>query len=171
MGALPHPSPGAICHRPVARSKAESVHPAVRRRLIFIAIYEVLAVTIVTVALALLSGRPAADTGAFALVGSAAAASWNYVWNWLFERWEARQPDPRRTVLRRVVHAAGFEAGLVLTLVPAMAWMLDMTLMQAFIYDLGLIVFFLFYTYAFTWAFDAVFGPLRSAQVRDQRAS
>ncbi|MFN3613880.1 MAG: PACE efflux transporter [Rubrimonas sp.] len=147
------------------------MQPAVRRRVIFIALYEVLAVAIVTAALAAAASRPATDTGAFALVGSAVAATWNYAWNWMFERWEARRRDPRRTTARRIAHAVGFETGLVVTLVPAMAWMLDMTLMQAFFYDLGLIVFFLFYTYAFTWAFDAVFGPPQSAQARGQRAS
>lgn len=137
--------------------------PAVLRRLGFIALYEVVAIAVVTVALAALTARPAADAGAFALVGSAVAASWNYLWNWLFERWEARQTDRTRTPRRRIVHALGFETGLVLALVPIMAWMLDMTLVEAFVYDLGLIVFFLFYTYAFTWAFDAVFGPPQSA--------
>ena len=38
------------------------------------------------------------------------------------------------------------------------------TLWLAFLADLGLIVFFLFYTMAFTWCFDQVFGLPSSAR-------
>ena len=52
----------------------------------------------------------------------------------------------------------GFEGGLLVMLVPLMAWWLHVTLLEAFVADLGIFVFFLVYTFAFTWAFDRVFG-------------
>jgi uncharacterized membrane protein len=52
----------------------------------------------------------------------------------------------------------GFEAGLIALLVPLIAWWFDISLMQALVLDLGLVVFFLCYTFTFSWAFDRVFG-------------
>jgi len=49
-------------------------------------------------------------------------------------------------------------------LVPMLAWRLGIPLWQAFLYDLGLLLFFLVYTYVFTWGFDRVFGLPASAR-------
>lgn len=43
-------------------------------------------------------------------------------------------------------------------LVPLIAWWLGVGLWHALVMDLGLVLFFLGYTFAFTWAFDRVFG-------------
>lgn len=127
------------------------------RRLIYVGVYETLAIIIVTLALV------AADRGAGVATGVAVGSStiaviWNYIFNVLFERWEARQPVRGRSGARRVVHAIGFEGGLAFWLVPFMAWMLGVSLWQALVLDLGLLVFFLMYTFVFTWAFDHLFG-------------
>jgi uncharacterized membrane protein len=37
-------------------------------------------------------------------------------------------------------------------------WMLGLGLWEAILADAALMVFFLFYTYAYNWAFDRVFG-------------
>lgn len=92
------------------------------------------------------------------------AIVWNIVFNWAFERWEARQSVKGRSVRRRIAHAIGFEGGLVFILVPLFAWWFQVTLWQALVMDLGLVVFFLCYTFVFNWVFDAVFGLPLSAQ-------
>ena len=81
----------------------------------------------------------------------AVAVVWNVVFNTLFERWEARQAVRGRSLRRRVAHAIGFEGGLVFTLVPLFAWWFDISLWEALLMDLGLIVFFLCYTFVFSW--------------------
>ena len=43
------------------------------------------------------------------------------------------------------------------------AWWLDVSLWDALVMDLGLVVFFLIYTFVFNWAFDAIFGLPASA--------
>jgi uncharacterized membrane protein len=101
--------------------------------------------------------------GVAAVVSSAVAVVWNVVFNTLFERWEARQTVRGRSLARRAAHAIGFEGGLVVTLVPFFAWWLDITLWQAFVLDLGLLLFFLVYTFVFNWVFDRVFGLPASA--------
>jgi uncharacterized membrane protein len=47
--------------------------------------------------------------------------------------------------------------------VPVIAWWLDVSFLQALILDLGLLTFFLVYTFAFNWVFDLAFGLPTSA--------
>ncbi len=61
-------------------------------------------------------------------------------------------------VARRVAHAIGFEGGLALIMVPFMAWWMGITLWQALVLDVGLLLFFLVYTFVFAWVFDRLFG-------------
>ena len=84
--------------------------------------------------------------------------AWNLVFNTLFERWERAQPVRGRSTARRVAHSIGFEGGLVLWLVPFFAWWLQVSLWQALLMDVGLLMFFLVYTFVFTWVFDRLFG-------------
>lgn len=130
----------------------------VRRKVIHATLYEAIAITVVTVAVMLFTGEGLAHAGTLALLTSVAAVSWNMVFNTLFEAWERRQTDRTRTVKRRVAHAIGFEGGLILLTVPLIAWWLDMSWREALLADLGLVVFFLFYTFSFNWLFDHVFG-------------
>ncbi len=134
------------------------------RRVVYISLYEVLAIALAGLGLMLMSGESLVASGALATATSAVAVVWNLVFNSLFERWEARQPVKGRSVKRRVAHAVVFEAGLVLMLVPLIAWWLDIGLWQALVMDLALVVFFLVYTFVFNWAFDAVFGLPASAR-------
>jgi len=134
-----------------------------KRRLIYVSLYELIAIAAATAGLALLSGQGAGHSSVVAVAASVIAIVWNIVFNWAFERWEARQPVRGRSVARRVAHAIGFEGGLVFTLVPLFAWWFDITLWHAFVMDLGLIVFFLCYTFVFNWVFDHLFGLPASA--------
>lgn len=142
----------------------------IKRKVIYITLYEVIAIAMSTTGLALLSGAEMGHASVAAVAASAIAVVWNLVFNTLFERWEARQAKRGRSLLRRVAHAIGFEGGLVVTLVPLFAWWLDISLWQAFVLDLGLIVFFLVYTFVFNLLFDRVFGLPASAQPVPQGA-
>lgn len=135
----------------------------VRRRVVYVSIYELIAIVVATLGLAQFSNHGTAHAGVMAVASSAIAVAWNIVFNTLFERWEARQAVRGRSLRRRIAHAVGFEGGLVLTLVPLFAWWFEVSLWQALVMDLGLIVFFLCYTFAFNWGFDRVFGLPASA--------
>ena len=130
----------------------------VKRRVIYVTLYELIAIAAATLGLALLTGQGAGHSSVVAVAASAIAIVWNIVFNWAFERWEARQPVRGRSVARRVAHAIGFEGGLLLWLVPFIAWWLGVSLWHALLMDLGLLLFFLVYTFVFTWVFDRVFG-------------
>ena len=133
------------------------------RRVLYVTLYELIAIAVATAGLAQLSGQGAGHSSVVAVAASAIAVLWNVVFNWAFERWESRQAVRGRSVKRRIAHAIGFEGGLVFTLVPLFAWWFNVSLWQAFVMDLALIVFFLCYTFVFNWAFDRVFGLPASA--------
>ena len=134
------------------------------RRIVQAVLFEGIAIAIVTPVLALAFSHPTASAFLLSAVMSTIALAWNYVFNSLFERWEARQPIKGRTLARRVVHGLGFEIGLAVILLPVMAYWLHVTLWEALVADVGLLVFFFFYTLGFTWAFDKVFGLPQSAR-------
>ncbi|RVT50055.1 PACE efflux transporter [Rubrivivax albus] len=139
-----------------------------QRRVLQAVLYELFAILFVGPVLGWLFDEPMGSSLALAVVLSTIALSWNYVFNALFERWEARQPVRGRSWQRRLAHGAGFEGGLTLLLVPVMAGWLDTTAWQAFLANLGLLLFFFFYAVGFTWAFDRVFGlPASAAAARE----
>ena len=117
----------------------------IRRKIVYVSLYELFAIAASSAGLALLSDSGLGHASVAAVAASAIAVVWNLAYNTLFERWEARQATKGRGVARRIAHALGFEAGLV------------------FMLDLGLIVFFLVYTYVFNLGFDRVFGLPASA--------
>jgi len=133
------------------------------RRVLQAVLYETFAVAFVAPVLALVFGEPGWSAMALSLTMSGIALAWNYVFNGLFEQWERRQAVKGRSWQRRAVHGMGFEGGLALILVPVMAWWLDISWWAAFVADLGILLFFLVYTVAYTWIFDKVFGLPQSA--------
>ena len=135
-----------------------------KRRIVFVASYEAIAIACVTAALAVFSDQPVASAGIASVIVSAVAIAWNATYNTLFEAWEARRGRTGRSVLLRAGHAIGFEAGLVVMVVPFFAWWLDVSLWEALALEVGFITFFLVYSFAFNWAFDRVFGLPLSAQ-------
>ena len=134
------------------------------RRVLYVSLYELIAIVVATYGLAVLTGQSAAHSSVASVVASSIAVVWNVLFNWAFERWESRQRVRGRSVRRRIAHAIGFEGGLVFTLVPLFAWWFNVSLWEAFVMDLALIVFFLCYTFVFNGVFDRVFGLPASAQ-------
>ena len=135
------------------------------RRILQAVLYEAIAVAFLGPALSLVFGRPLVSTISLALLMSAVALAWSYVFNSLFERWESRQRVGGRSPQRRFIHALGFEGGLVILLVPLMAGWLRISLVQAFLADIGTLAVFFVYSVAFTWLFDRLFGlPISAAK-------
>jgi len=135
------------------------------RRVVFVTLYEGIAIACTSIGLATVSGgsERLGDASLVAVGSSIVAIVWNLVFNALFERWEAGRVQRGRGLGRRVAHAIGFEGGLALFLIPLVAWGLGVSLVEAFWLDLGLLAFFLVYTFVFNWAFDRVFGLPASA--------
>lgn len=133
------------------------------RRVVQAVLYEAFAIAFVGPAMSLMFEQPVGSSLALAVIMSTIALAWNYVFNGIFEAWEARQVVKGRSFKRRLAHGIGFEGGLVFLLVPVMAYWLETTLLKALLADLGILAFFFVYAIVFTWAFDKVFGLPQSA--------
>lgn len=134
----------------------------IKRRVVYVGLYELVAIVLSAILLKLISTADTANSLGIAIAASAIAILWNLAFNYGFELWEQYLQQHRnyqgRSLGMRVLHAVGFEIGLLIFLVPVLAWWLEVSFIEAFILDLGLLAFFLIYTFTFTWAFDRVFG-------------
>ncbi|MDF3936114.1 multidrug/biocide efflux PACE transporter [Pseudomonas citronellolis] len=132
-----------------------SPQKSLKERLFHAVLFEFIALVICAPTLAWLMGQPLAHVGALTLMFSLIATLWNMVYNALFDRAQ-RRIGFSRTLPVRVLHASLFELGLIFMLVPLAAWWLGVGLLEAFILDIGLILFFLPYTIVFNWVYDAL---------------
>lgn len=128
------------------------------RRIVYVLSYELVAVALTTLGLTFL-GFGGGSSGVVAVAASTVAVIWNYLWTTAFESWERRQPCRTRTLRRRIAHAVGFEGGLVVLLLPIVAHTLKVSLLEAFGLEIGLLAFFLVYTFVFAWVFDTIWPP------------
>lgn len=135
-----------------------------RRKIVYAVSFETLGTLLATAALMLMAEADAGSSLVLSALTATIALSWSFVFNSVFEAWEARQPIKGRSLRRRTVHALMFEGGLVLICIPVMAWWLKVGYLEALVYEAGLIVLFIVYTYVFTWGFDRIFGLPASAR-------
>lgn len=129
-----------------------------RRKVLYAVSFELLGTLVATLGLMAMSDTSAAMSFGASVIGATIALCWSYIFNMAFEAWEARQTTKGRSPLRRAAHALIFEGGMVLIFIPFMAWWLGVGMIEAAIYEAGLIALFILYTYGFTWAFDQIFG-------------
>ncbi len=73
-----------------------------------------------------------------------------------------------KTVPMRIIHAILFEVGLLMVLMPFIAWYLGISLWQAFVMDVAFALFYLVYAFVFNWAYDRLF-PLPNGRRRRLR--
>lgn len=135
----------------------------IKRRIVYVCLYEAIAIAICSVSFLALSNKGLGHAASLSVACSAIAVCWNLAFNAMFERWEAVQSVRGRSLARRAAHAIGFEGGLIVLLVPLIAWWLEVSLLQSLLMDIGLSIFFLVYTFVFGWVFDRVFGLPASA--------
>ncbi|MCK3849187.1 multidrug/biocide efflux PACE transporter [Pseudomonas sp. W2Jun17] len=117
--------------------------------------FEGLALLICTPLLVWITGRPALEMGAVTLGISLLALSWNVVFNSLFDRLKTHL-QLANSGWPRVLHALLFEGGLILLAVPLIATLMKISLLEAFILDIGVLLFFLPYTYVYHWGYDVL---------------
>ncbi|MFW1879922.1 PACE efflux transporter [Acinetobacter baumannii] len=135
-----------------------------KRRIIYVSSYEIIGMVISSVGLALLAGDSVEHTGPLSVMITTIAVTWNFIYNILYEKWEARQESESRTVKRRIAHAIGFQITLVMFLIPLIAWWMNISLVAAFWLDVAFIIIIPIYTFIFNWTFDKLFGLPASAQ-------
>lgn len=126
-----------------------------KRRLIHALSYELILLVIIALALSLIFKMPLEVTGGLGVVMAVTSVLWNMLFNHFFEKFEARR-QLKRTVKVRILHAIGFEGGLMLATIPMVAYAMQMSLPEAFLLDLSLTLCILVYTFIFQWGYDAI---------------
>ncbi|CNK46988.1 TPA: multidrug/biocide efflux PACE transporter [Yersinia enterocolitica] len=128
--------------------------------------FEVIAVAICAPVGAWLLDRSILQMGTLAILLSSVAMLWNIIYNSLFDYfWPVSRVAKSLRV--RALHALGFESGFILIGLPIAASVLGVSLLQAFMLEIGFFLFFLPYTMFYNWAYDS----LRARIIRSRQAN
>ena len=93
--------------------------------------------------------------GGLTIILATAAMIWNIIYNAIFDRlWPVSRVV--RNVKVRIFHALGFECGFIVIGVNIAAYVLSISMLQAFMLELGIILFFLPYTMVYNWVYDTL---------------
>jgi uncharacterized membrane protein len=126
-------------------------------------LFELIALALVAPLGGVIFGIGVGHFGVVALVSTTLAMAWTYAYNLGFDHALVRLGRPlKKTVRVRIAHAVLFEAGLLVLLVPFIAWYLAVPIWYAFLMDVSLAGFYLVYAFVFNWVYD-VAVPLPAA--------
>lgn len=116
-------------------------------------LFEVLAVTLSIIGLATFTDHDISALSGTMIVVATIAMIWNYCFNYCFDRIVTGEKS-KRSFLLRLFHVTLFEAGLLIFTIPVMAYLLQLTLWDAFIMDLGVTIFITIYAFLFNLIYD-----------------
>ena len=136
-------------------SSYDATNRSIKERAFHAILFETIALIICAPLFALLLNRPISEMGLMTLIIATIAVIWNFIYNAIFDRVTRRFIQERGFIVR-IIHAGLFESGLIIITVPLIAWVLKITLLEALMMDIGILLFFLPYTVIFNWAYDAV---------------
>lgn len=120
--------------------------------------FEIIGLMIVIPLGALVFHHPMEQIGVITVVASILATVWNYVYNLGFDHAMKRMTGSvAKSLPVRVGHAVLFELGLLALMLPFVAWYLGISLIDAFLLDLALAIFYVVYAFVFNWIYDRVF--------------
>ena len=137
-----------------AQQRTVSQKPfSIFERFIYAFFFEIFGIGISTPLFAWLTGTPMVDMGVIATVIAVMALLWNMLFNSIFDAWLKRNHLSKNTRLR-VLHAFLFEVGLICGALPFIMWWLSISLREALTLDIGMILFYLPYTYIYSLVYD-----------------
>ena len=119
-----------------------------KRRIIHALSYEVILLVIIAIALSFIFDVPMEVTGSLGIAMAVTSVVWNMIFNHFFEKFEHKH-QLKRTIKVRILHAIGFEGGLMLATIPMVAYAMNMSIWQAIVLDFGLTMCILIYTFIF----------------------
>ena len=136
-----------------------------KRRIVHALSYEIILLVIIALALSFIFELPLEVTGVLGIFMAVTSVIWNMVFNHYFEKFEAKH-QLQRTVRVRILHAIGFEGGLMLATIPMVAYAMNMSLWQAIVLDFSLTLCILVYTFIFQWCYDLIEAQMGYAVVQ-----
>lgn len=118
-------------------------------------LFEVLAVSLSILGLIIFTNHdPQILSGTMIVIASMAMA-WNFFFNWLFDLFFTGDKN-KRTMKLRLFHVIIFELGLLILTVPVMAYILTISIVDAFMMDIVVTVFITIYAFIFNWVYDNI---------------
>ncbi|MEY8096327.1 PACE efflux transporter [Falsihalocynthiibacter sp. S25ZX9] len=120
--------------------------------------FEIIALILVIPLGSILFHLPIEDFGVVGVVSATLATIWSLAYNYIFDLSLKRTSGTtKKRGFVRILHAVLFEAGLLIVLMPFIAWYLGVTLWQAFLMDVSFALFYVVYAFGFNWAYDVLF--------------
>jgi len=130
-----------------------------KERLKFSCVFELILIALLVPMGAVVLDKQILDVSVLAIALSLKAMLFNLVYNWFFDRFDVRagRIPTERNVPRRILHALGFEVGLMVTSLPIVVWWLGLSILQALVMDMVVTSFVVVYTFVFTWSYDRLY--------------
>lgn len=129
--------------------------------------FELIGLALIVPLGAIAFAMPMHDIGVIGALSATVAMAWNYLFNYGFDRLMQRwRGHTQKTLALRVVHAIAFELGLLIVLMPLIAWYLGISLWQALLMDIAFALFYMVYAFFYNLAYDRIFpipAPARPA--------
>lgn len=120
--------------------------------------FEIIGLAMFTPLAAFVFGIPVGHIGIVGIVSATLATGWNYLYNLGFDRLMQRyRGSTQKTMALRIAHSVLFELGLLIVLMPFIAWYLGVSLLQALVMDISFALFYLVYAFFFNLAYDRIF--------------
>jgi uncharacterized membrane protein len=124
-----------------------------KERVFHAILFELLAVVSSVIGLTIFTDHDVASLSGTLIVVAMIAMCWNVIFNWIFDQF-ATGPKEKRSVSLRIFHVIIFEAGLLFITVPVMAYLLETSMWNAFIMDLGVSIFITIYAFVYNLVYD-----------------
>ena len=97
--------------------------------------------------------------GGIAIAMSIIAMLWNLIYNYIYDIVELKlgRHRSKRNAFMRIFHALLFEFGLLVVTTPLIAYILGMSILDAFLVDLGVVIFYVIYAFVYNYIFDKIY--------------
>lgn len=116
---------------------------------------EVLAIVLSTLGLLAFTSHEVSTLSGTMIAVSIIAMVWSFFFNYLFDFIFTGKREKRSIVLR-IVHVTLFEIGLWIFTLPVIAILLDVSLWEAFVMDVGVTIFITIYTFVYNYLYDHI---------------
>lgn len=126
---------------------------SIYERIFHAVLFEVLAIILTVIGLYLFTEHALNKLSSIVILISLIAMLWNLIFNWIFDYFYSDSRETRGFKIR-TLHVILFEGGLLLMTLPLVAYILNISLWQAFILDFAMTIFIMIYTFIFNYIYD-----------------
>ncbi|PJG85550.1 PACE efflux transporter [Conservatibacter flavescens] len=126
-----------------------------KERIFHAILFEVFAVLLTVLLMAYFTDHSTALLSGTIIAISLIAMLWNMVFNWVFDKFHTG-PREKRSLLTRVLHVVLFEGGLLIATIPLVAFVLNVSLWEAFVMDIAMTIFITVYSFIYNYLYDQI---------------